>query len=118
MDKFYRPTGNISLKGEPIPIKDDFISPSESLTQPQFECSTIGCPHVTFIPYNDDPKLRWIIGFDATDETTGEPIKVNFCPKCIDEFMDLDDDFFKSLKRTESKLRDGSITEAIHTAGR
>jgi hypothetical protein len=116
MGKHHKLTGNPTAINMGFPITEDMkITPSETLTDKTFECSTEGCPHVTSHPFSDDPRLRWII--DLTYEENGITKYANFCPMCAEEFLDLDEDFYKTMQRTEKKLRDGSLMESVHRAG-
>jgi hypothetical protein len=75
-----------------------------------FHCSTEGC-QATLVsshehPSCHNPRDRWVLNAEIKlDESDGGgTMRINLCPDCAAHFLNLDEDFFRGLERTESLI--------------
>jgi hypothetical protein len=80
-----------------------------------FKCATEGCEAVLESakprPSCHNPRKRWILNaeikLDEEDREEfggAESIRINLCPDCASHYLNLDEDFYKSLEHTESMI--------------
>lgn len=70
-----------------------------------YQCSIIGCQHVTTNPLNKNPRLRWVVAMELKDDND-KFVLINLCPQHVREFMHVDEDFFERTERTEKFIRE------------
>lgn len=76
---------------------------SERYVLPVFECSIIGCKEKTGHPENRDPRKRWIISLELSQEDSS-PVLINLCPYHTREHFHLDEDFYSRVERSEKLI--------------
>jgi hypothetical protein len=68
-----------------------------------YECTIMGCDEFTFEPTPSDPRQRWMVDLHLSDER-GLFI-VTFCPAHVKALMNLTEEFFERLERTEKLVQ-------------
>ncbi len=88
----------------------------------RFECSTEGCTAVLESshahPSSHNPRNRWLfnVHIKLDDDDGGGEIIVNLCPDCAAYVLNLNEDFYRSLERTENMIegnRPAHISDAM-----
>ena len=70
------------------------------------ECSIIGCQRKTFLTRWPDPRNRWLLGIELTEED-GSVVRVNLCPWHAREQFQLQEHDYAQMERMESMVTEG-----------
>ena len=70
-----------------------------------YTCTIDTCGRTTRNPFKKNPRFRWIVKLILHDDAEDKDYEVTLCPKHVKELLHVDEEFFRSMERTEKFIR-------------